>query len=154
MENIANMKLVELLLESEVTAYEVEKKTGITRMAISKYRNGQSQVINMPLGVAIKLTEFAQNQISIKAGELLDWMKNSNKRFNYVIKKDGYYLKNSDTGNFQEIYSMENEEGHFYGVYGDVVNGQVDSRTHADTEIKQAIVKMLSEGNIVDRNEI
>ncbi|MEI2419424.1 hypothetical protein V6O07_04060, partial [Arthrospira platensis SPKY2] len=85
---------------------------------------------------------------------LLDRMKHS-KSFAYNIRLDAKgenLLENSDTGNRQNIYNYKDEDIHFYGVYGELVYGQIDSRKNTDEEILAAIEKMLSIGNLADRN--
>lgn len=155
MENtIADLKLVEVLLNSEVSAYEIEAKTGVTRMTISNLRTGKANVEKMELMTAIKLTRFSKNQIRINSTDLLNRMKHS-KPFEYDIKLDSegkYLLTNTDTGNRQSIYNYKNDEEHFYGVYGELVGGQIDSRKNTDEEILSAIEKMLSVGNLKVRD--
>ena len=157
MENtIANLKLIEVLLNSKVSAYEIETKTGITRTTISNLRTGKAKIEKMELITAIKLTRFSNSQIRSTAGELLDRMKHS-KPFEYNIRLDhngDYLLLNDLTGNKQAIYNYKDDNEHFYGVYGDLVGGQIDSRNNTDDEIQQAIIKMLTAGNIVQNNTI
>lgn len=152
---VADLQLVKVLLDSDLSAYQIEAKTGITRTAISKYRTGKSDVLNMPMQTAIALTNFSDNQIKIVSGELLDRMKHSS-AFQYVIrtsKSFGTYLKDDGTNNYQEIYNNK-DDGHYYGVYGQAIGGQIDSRTHTDEQIKDAIQKILTLGNIVPRKSL
>jgi len=157
MENtIADLKLVEVLLNSDITAYEIEAKTGVARTTISNLRIGKSKIEKMALITAIKLTGFSKNQIRIKSTEILDHMKHS-KDFEYDIRLDRegkHFLLNKETANRQGFYNYySGEERHFYGVYGDLVGGQIDSRTNTNEEILSAIVKMLSVGNINPRSK-
>lgn len=148
--NIANLQLIDVLLKSSVSAYQIEAKTGVPRMTISNLRNGKSHIEKMELMTAIKLTKFSQNQIRITSTELLDRMKHS-KAFVYNIRLDydgEHLLLNDSTGNKQTIYNYKDDKEHYYGVYGDLVGGQVDSRENTDKEILEAIEKMLSIGNL------
>ena len=152
---IANLQLIKVLINSKVNAKEIDDKTGVHSELIKDLRNGNVQLENISLSSAIKLTSFAENKIIIQASELLDKMKNS-KEFDYVIYTDKHkkeFLKNSDTQNLQSIFNDKSEK-HLYGVYGDVVGGQIDNSSNTDEEIKQAIIKMLSLGNIVAREEV
>lgn len=157
MENtIADLKLVEVLLNSDVSAYEIEAKTGVTRMTISNLRTGKSNIEKMELMTAIKLTRFSKNQIKITSTDLLNRMKHS-KVFEYDIKLDregNYLLTNSDTQIKQGIYNYKTDTEHYYGVYGDLVGGQIDSRKNTDKEILSGIEKMLSVGNIIKRRKL
>ena len=152
--NIANLELVEVLLSSDITTSEIETKTGVDSSIIESVRNKEIKAEDLSLKSAIALTKYAINQIDIKSGELLNWMKFKKESFEYVIRdKYGDFLKNSDTSNLQSIFSINaGTDEHFYGVYGDLVPGafgQVDSRENTDEEIKAAIKKMLMKGNAV-----
>ena len=62
--------------------------------------------------------------------------------FTFVDKK-GHYFKNDDTGNINSASSWD----WGYCVYGQFVNnGQVDSRTNSDDEIRDAILVYLLAG--------
>lgn len=153
---IADLQLIKVLLESNLSAYEIERKTGVTRTIISKYRSGKSSLDNIRMKSAIALTTFSEKQINIKASELLDKMKHSHS-FEYVIvtnKTNKTLLKNQGTGNLQSIYNIHNNGIHYYGVYGDIVNGQLDSRKSTDKEIKMGIKKMLRRGNLELRTDL
>lgn len=154
MENtIADLKLVEVLINSDLSAYQIEAKTGVTRQTISNLRTGKASVEKLELMTAIKLTKFSKNQIRINSTDLLNRMKHSN-AFEYDIRLDSegkHLLTDSFTGNRQGIYNYKTDEGHFYGVYGDLIGGQVDSRKNTDEEILLAIEKMLSVGNLIPK---
>ena len=139
---IANLKLIEVLLNSEISDYRIEEKTGVSRSTIGKIKNGKSSIGNLTLNSAIALSSFAENQIIIKAGELLDKMKNSSD-FEYLVyagnKEEKNFLTNNGTGNLKRIY----KDSESYGVYDEEF---IDSRTHTDKEIKAALIKILSEG--------
>ncbi|EKR9302803.1 hypothetical protein P9705_001244 [Enterococcus faecalis] len=155
--NIADLDLVKVLLDSEMSAYEIESKTGITRAAISKYRNEKSNINNMPLGVAIKLTKISINRIDILSAEILDKMKHS-KPFEYVVvtdKKNNKALRDRETNNYASVYSYKEDGEGYYGVYSDIfgMSRKIDNRTNDDKEIKAALRKILKLGVLVDRKE-
>lgn len=54
------LERVKQVLDSNISAYEIEKQTEITRVSISKYRNGKTLVNNMTLDTAIKLESFGR----------------------------------------------------------------------------------------------
>ncbi|WP_308618535.1 hypothetical protein [uncultured Enterococcus sp.] len=49
------------LLNSDVSAYQIEKKTGISRMAIGNLKNGTSEVSKMIVKNAYMLSEYAKS---------------------------------------------------------------------------------------------
>ena len=68
--------------------------------------------------------------------------------------EDGKVYCNSETINIMDIYCYDGEDGHFYGVYGDAVGGQIDSRNVSDDVILKAIKLMLGLGEPVKRSEL
>ena len=89
----------------------------------------------------------------MKATELLEQIKNNEVQYAIVNDKGEVYC-NKETSNIMDIYGHDDENGHFYGVYGDVVDGQVDSRNVSDKAILKAIELMLSLGEPVKRTEL
>lgn len=55
---VADLEKIKHLLQSEITAYQIETDTGITRTSISNYRTGKSDILKMPFWTAIKLTNY------------------------------------------------------------------------------------------------
>lgn len=51
---------VSKLLNSDITSYEINRHTGITRQLIDKYRSGKSELKNMTLETAEKLYNYAK----------------------------------------------------------------------------------------------
>ena len=49
---------VRALLDSDIKDYRVSKDTGIPQPVITRYHNGTSQIDNMPLGTAEKLSKY------------------------------------------------------------------------------------------------
>lgn len=56
---IADYNTIVKVLQNDSPS-EINKKTGITRNSIYRYKNGEGQIENMPLGDAIKLTNYAR----------------------------------------------------------------------------------------------
>lgn len=80
---------------------------------------------------------------------ILDLLKN--KKVELIVKNDkNAYLSNGATDNLQSVFSFD----FGYGVYGDVVDGQIDSRNDSDTSILKAIESMLTYGPLVDKSEL
>lgn len=52
------LKRVKWVLDSNISAYEIEKQTDIPRVSIGRYRNGKTLIINMTLETAMKLEKF------------------------------------------------------------------------------------------------
>lgn len=57
MDNIANLKLIQKLLETE-TGYRISKDTGIPQSTISRFVTGETDLIKMSLQHAITLTNY------------------------------------------------------------------------------------------------
>lgn len=88
------------------------------------------------------------------AKELLEEIKSNDVSYAIVDKKGEVYC-NLDTQNIMDIYSHTYDSGeHFYGVYGDAIDGQLDSRGVSDEVILKAIKLMLSLGRPVKRDEL
>lgn len=51
-------EIYRLLKDERVTAYFIEAQTGISRMAISNYRNDVSDLKNLRIGNAIKIQKL------------------------------------------------------------------------------------------------
>lgn len=51
-------KIEELIFSESISAYSIEKETGVSRMTITNYRNGVSDFENMTLTNAMKLQEL------------------------------------------------------------------------------------------------
>ena len=55
---LVDIKAIEWLLEN-ATAYAISKNCGLSTQAVDKYKNGISDIMNMRLKHAIKMTEYA-----------------------------------------------------------------------------------------------
>ena len=87
------------------------------------------------------------------AKQLLEEIKNNEVSY-AIVNEDGKVYCNSETINIMDIYGYDGEDGHFYGVYGDAVGGQIDSRNVSDDVILKAIKLMLGLGEPVKRSEL
>lgn len=88
-----------------------------------------------------------------KAQQLLNEIKNTNVSY-AIMDEDNEIYCNKETNNIMDIYGYDNENGHFYGVYGDVVGGQIDSKNVSDEEILNAVKKMISLGEPIKRTDL
>ncbi|MDN5613218.1 MAG: trp operon repressor [Staphylococcus equorum] len=55
---------IKLLLESEITAYQIEKKTGVSRAKIGRLKDGKNELSNLSLGTTEKLYEYAKAHLN------------------------------------------------------------------------------------------
>ena len=85
--------------------------------------------------------------------QLLEEIKNNDVSY-AIVNEDGAVYCNLGTSNIMDIYGIDGEDGHFYGVYGDAVGGQLDSRNVPDDVILKAIKLMLGLGEPVKRSEL
>ncbi|MCC5376632.1 hypothetical protein LMQ12_04065 [Staphylococcus aureus] len=53
-----NKKIIELI-ESNLTGYEISKKTGVSQYVLSQLRQGKREVDNLTLNTTEKLYEYA-----------------------------------------------------------------------------------------------
>lgn len=151
---IADLDKIKKLLET-TTAYRISKATGIGETTISRWRTGKTPVEKMSFENAIKLTQYVNEREGkiMNATELLEQIKNNEVQYAIVNEKGDVYC-NEGTDNIMDIYGLTDEEdGHFYGVYSDIL-GQIDSRTSDDERILKAIELMLSLGKAVRRSEL
>ena len=152
---IADLDKIKKLLET-TTAYRISKATGIGETTISRWTTGKTPLEKMSFENAIKLTQYANEREGkiMNATELLEQIKNNEVQYAIVDDKGAVYC-NRDTNNIMDIYGLTDEEnGHFYGVYGDAVGGQIDSREISDEKILKAIEFMLTLGKAVRRSEL
>lgn len=86
---IINTKAIEELLNSETSAYEIEKQTGVSRVTINEIRKGERDMKNVPL----KNLEKLQNYINQEEEKM---------EYTYVENMGDYTLyvaKNEDKSN-------------------------------------------------------
>lgn len=55
---LVDINAIKWLLEN-ATAYSISKNCGLSTQAVDKYKNGISDIMNMRLKHAIKMTEYA-----------------------------------------------------------------------------------------------
>lgn len=87
------------------------------------------------------------------AKQLLEEIKNNDVAY-AIVNEAGAVYCNCETSNIMDIYGHDGADGHFYGVYGDAVGGQLDSRNVSDDVILKAIQLMLGLGEPVKRSEL
>ena len=148
----ADFNKIQKLLQT-VTAYRISKATGIGDTTISRWVTGKTPIGKMSLENAIKLTNYAEELEMENAKQLLEEIKNNEVAY-AVVNEDGSVYCNCETSNIMDIYGHDGEDGHFYGVYGDAVGGQLDSRNVSDDVILKAIQLMLGLGEPVKRSEL
>lgn len=148
----ADFNKIQKLLKS-VTAYRISKATGIGDTTISRWVTGKTPIEKMSLENAIKLTNYAEELEMENAKQLLEAIKNNDVAY-AIVNEDGAVYCNLGTSNIMDIYGIDGEDGHFYGVYGDAVGGQLDSRNVPDDVILKAIKLMLGLGEPVKRSEL
>lgn len=49
---------LDVLFDSDITAYQIEQDTGISRVTISRYRSEKNNIGNMTLSVAMRLEAY------------------------------------------------------------------------------------------------
>lgn len=55
---------IQKLLDSEITAYQIEKDTGISRAKIGRLKNGKNDLNNLSLESAGKLYKYAKAHLN------------------------------------------------------------------------------------------
>nr|DAX73200.1 MAG TPA: ATP-dependent DNA helicase [Caudoviricetes sp.] len=148
----ADFNKIQKLLKT-VTAYRISKATGIGDTTISRWVTGKTPIEKMSLENAIKLTNYAEELDMEIAKQLLETIKNNDVAY-AIVNEDGAVYCNSETSNIMDIYGHDGEDGHFYGIYGDAVGGQLDSRNVSDDVILKGIQLMLGLGEPVKRSEL
>lgn len=148
----ADSKKIKWLLNN-FSQYEISKATGVAQPSLSNIKSGTRKIENLSLKVASKLTEYAEELKMEKAKQLLEEIKNNDVAY-AIVNENGAVYCNLVTSNIMDIYGHDGEDGHFYGVYGDAVSGQIDSRNVSDDVILKAIRLMLDLGEPLERPEI
>lgn len=59
-----NLSNVQKLIDSDISAYQIESKTGVSRTTISQLRNGKSDLMNLKGLNLLKLSDYAKYLIS------------------------------------------------------------------------------------------
>lgn len=125
--------------------------------------------------IYLKTLEDLENEVSsdlnfdkiFEAFEVLNEIR-KNKNTSYLIKyKEGGYLRNECTGNYNSIFGYEKNEyhDHFYGIYGDVLysiekeinedfaHNQADIREFNNFDLLKIIAKILEHFDIENEKE-
>lgn len=146
-------KQIEALLKSNISTSAIAKGAGLPWSTVADLRSGKTNLDKMSLLTAEKLQKYAKEMKMEKAKQLLEEIKNNDVAY-AIVNEDGAVYCNRETSNIMDVYGHDGEDGHFYGVYGDAVGGQLDSRNVSDDVILKAIHLMLGLGEPVKRSEL
>lgn len=146
-------KQIEKVLKSKKSTSTIAKGADLPWTTVSDLRSGKTNLDKMSLLTAEKLQKYAEGLEMENAKQLLEEIKNSDVSY-AIVNEDGAVYCNLGTSNIMDIYGLDGEDGHFYGVYGDAVGGQLDSRNVPDDVILKAIKLMLGLGEPVKRSEL
>lgn len=142
-------KKISVLFNEDITSYAIGKAIGSSAQFVDNYRVGKSKIENMKLGKAEKLVEYFDNYKSTQAFKMYEELRLKND-VDYAIVLNDKVLVNHDTDNINGIFSQNG----YFGVYGDVIGGQIDTRDSSFGEVLDAIKKILSYGKPVKRSEV
>ena len=146
-------KQIEKVLRSKKSTSAIAKGADLPWTTVSDLRSGKTNLDKMSLLTAEKLQNYAKELEMENAKQLLEEIKNNDVAY-AIVNEDGAVYCNCETSNIMDIYGHDGENGHFYGVYGDAVGGQLDSRNVSDDVILKAIQLMLGLGEPVKRSEL
>ena len=146
-------KQIEKILRSKKSTSAIAKGADLPWTTVSDLRSGKTNLDKMSLLTAEKLQNYAKELEMENAKQLLEEIKNNDVAY-AIVDEDGAVYCNCKTSNIMDIYGHDGEDGHFYGVYGDAVGGQLDSRNVSDDVILKAIKLMLGLGEPVKRSEL
>ncbi len=146
-------KQIEKVLRSKKSTSAIAKGADLPWTTVSDLRSGKTNLDKMSLLTAEKLQNYAKELEMENAKQLLEEIKNNDVAY-AIVNEDGAVYCNCKTSNIMDIYGHDGEDGHFYGVYGDTVGGQLDSRNVSDDVILKAIKLMLGLGEPVKRSEL
>lgn len=146
-------KQIEKVLRSKKSTSAIAKGADLPWTTVSDLRSGKTNLDKMSLLTAEKLQNYAKEIEMENAKQLLEEIKNNDVAY-AIVNEDGAVYCNLGTSNIMDIYGHDGEDGHFYGVYGDAVGGQLDSRNVSDDVILKAIKLMLGLGEPVKRSEL
>ena len=146
-------KQIEKVLRSKKSTSAIAKGADLPWTTVSDLRSGKTNLDKMSLLTAEKLQNYAKELEMENAKQLLEEIKNNDVAY-AIVNEDGAVYCNCETSNIMDIYGHDGEDGHFYGVYGDAVGGQLDSRNVSDDVILKAIKLMLGLGEPVKRSEL
>lgn len=146
-------KQIEKVLRSKKSTSAIAKGADLPWTTVSDLRSGKTNLDKMSLLTAEKLQNYAKELEMENAKQLLEEIKNNDVAY-AIVNEDGAVYCNCETSNIMDIYGHDGEDAHFYGVYGDAVGGQLDSRNVSDDVILKAIKLMLGLGEPVKRSEL
>lgn len=146
-------KQIEKVLRSKKSTSAIAKGADLPWTTVSDLRSGKTNLDKMSLLTAEKLQNYAKELEMENAKKLLEEIKNNDVAY-AIVNEDGAVYCNLGTNNIMDIYGHDGKDGHFYGVYGDAVGRQLDSRDVPDDVILKAIKLMLGLGEPVKRSEL
>lgn len=146
-------KQIEKVLRSKKSTSAIAKGADLPWTTVSDLRSGKTNLDKMSLLTAEKVQNYAKELEMENAKQLLEEIKNNDVAY-AIVNEDGAVYCNCETSNIMDIYGHDGEDGHFYGVYGDAVGGQLDSRNVSDDVILKSIKLMLGLGEPVKRSEL
>lgn len=138
---------------STFSRYRIAKDTGIKETTLSNYANGTTGIGKMSFDNALKITSYLKSlkgDVNTRAKEILIQIKSND--IQYFIQEDsGKVYANKDTNKIMDIYGLNENSNHYYGVYSDIDDNNVDSRQNTDDEILNVIENMLVFGKPINR---
>lgn len=133
-ENISN-----LIFKSGISMYKISKETGVSEPVLGRYKNGSSQIDNMPLETALKLNSFYESlnvEVESSTIKTYKWLKDRNGYDN-----DDLDAKLKTVADFKE-YLLANQMYGFHFVW-----------TIQQTDFSvQTVVEILEIGEFEDEN--
>ncbi|MDT2813734.1 hypothetical protein P7H75_02660 [Vagococcus carniphilus] len=101
-----------LLFESDYSAWNIGKETGLTRQTVLRYRNKQADYLNMKLANAIKLIDYYnKKEDEIKMKELI--IEQLNNTFE-DLKENGICEEKEDFKELSDWYYEPETESVYY----------------------------------------
>lgn len=144
---------IKVLFNEDLTSYSIGKAIGATPQFVDNYRAKGSSIENMRLGKAEKLIELYEQYKAKQTEEIYNVVLNASKTgtsLYFVVEYDGKILANKNTGNVNDIFSINR----IIGVYGDLIGGQIDSRGQESYRgVYRAIRNILDYGKPVLKDE-
>ena len=116
-------KQIEKVLKSKKSTSAIAKGADLPWTTVSDLRSGKTNLDKMSLLTAEKLQKYAEELEMENAKQLLEEIKNNDVSY-AIVNEDGAVYCNLGTSNIMDIYGIDGEDGHFYGVYVDTVGGQ------------------------------
>lgn len=142
-----------LLFKSGISRYRISKDTGINQSTLSRYVNGEIDIMDMSLGHAIKLSDYYHEEVNLKGlGELgetsREWAEfkdglpsGSDKEATYIeVDKNIHFAIIHDYSDVYETYQRVLAESTDYEV------NPITTKSLLNKDLEKALGKM--KGNI------